>query len=135
MNVRHSASRGYTYFRRGHNVYLSLLMWGINTITVVYVLLSTEVPLIRVLFPTIGSFALVFGLAYVLICTVSGWHDYNQGTWVQESAIHFQNNPEWVALKKEVAEIKRDVKDLVDMISEMKIGVVKRILEDVAVDN
>ena len=119
MNVRHKASRGYTYFRRGHNVYLSLLMWSINTITVVYVLLSTEMPIIKILFPTIGSFALVFGVSYIVICTVSGWYDYNYGTWVQESEIHFINNPEWIALKKEVSEIKEDIKEIKKMVREM----------------
>ena len=112
MTIRNKSSRYYTYFRRGHNVYLSLLMWSINTITVVYVLLSTQVPLITALFPDIFSFSLAFGISYIIICTISGWHDYNKGTWIQESAIHFKNNPEWCAMKDNMDQLVADIADI-----------------------
>lgn len=95
-----------TYFQRGHANWLIYLPWLITNVTIMYVLLGSEIPIIYQIFPNIVNFTLVFGVCYFTVAFTIGYFDIKRGTWRVESSVYFKNNPEWAALRREVKELR-----------------------------
>lgn len=66
--------------------------------------------LIAVVFPNLLTYTVIFALAFVIVyftlCRFVGKWDYTKGTWKEQSALMFKNNPEWNEMKQMVQAIK-----------------------------
>ena len=87
--------RYWTYFRRGHNVYLVFLLSFANFIVIQYRLLVENVVFLREFFAHLSYFALTFVLIYVPLAIIIGWLDYRRLAVPVDTAMVARANP-WV---------------------------------------
>lgn len=81
------------YFRRGHSVYLALLVSLVNFIVIQYRFLILYIKPLDVLFPSLTIFAVAFIPTYIVLATLIGWWDVRRGMMKTESIVGVQANP------------------------------------------
>lgn len=81
------------YFRRGHSVYLVLLVSLANFVVIQYRLLIQYVPALNQLFSELWFFTLVFMVLYVFLATFIGWLDYKKGSVTYENILLSEASP------------------------------------------
>ena len=70
--------RYWTYFRRGHNIYLVFLLSFANFIAIQYRLIIENMAILKDIFTHLSVFAAVFVLVYVPAAIIIGWLDYRR---------------------------------------------------------
>ncbi|OYT51129.1 hypothetical protein B6U66_04490 [Candidatus Bathyarchaeota archaeon ex4484_135] len=70
--------RYWTYFRRGHNIYLVFLLSFANFIAIQYKLIIENMAILKDIFTHLSVFAAVFVLVYVPAAIIIGWLDYRR---------------------------------------------------------
>jgi len=78
MSLRNRLLRYWTYFRRGHNVYLVFLLSFSNFIVIQYRLLIEYLPFLSDLFGDLAVFAIAFLMLYIPAAILIGWYDYRK---------------------------------------------------------
>ncbi|MFB0522780.1 MAG: hypothetical protein ACETV1_03350 [Candidatus Bathyarchaeia archaeon] len=85
--------RYWTYFRRGHSVYLAFAMSFLNFVVIQYRLLVEYVPLLQELFSHLFIFAIAFFLVYAPVSIVIGWVDYKRGSVPMDTVLMAKASP------------------------------------------
>ena len=93
MSMKSRLLRYWTYFRRGHGVYLIFAISFLNFIVIQYQLLIREIPFLQALFSSLIIFTLVFFVVYVPLAVVIGWIDYKRGSVPVDSIIAYKASP------------------------------------------
>ena len=86
--------RYWSYFRRGHNIYLAFIISFMNFIVIQYRLLIQAMPLRNVI-SSLWMFALLFLTTYIPSAVIIGWLDYKRLAVPVETALTAKANP-WV---------------------------------------
>ena len=84
----------WTFFRRGHGVYLTFILSFLNFITIQYRLMIDQIPFLKN--SVLGSlyiFTLVFLIAYGLVSVALGYVDYKRGAVISENVLSNKANP------------------------------------------
>jgi hypothetical protein len=87
--------RYWTYFRRGHGVYLVFAISFLNFIVIQWSLLIEQIPPLQALFQHFYMFAILFFITYLPLATVIGWIDYKRGAMPVDQTVAAKANP-WV---------------------------------------
>jgi hypothetical protein len=87
--------RYWTYFRRGHSVYLIFAITFLNFIVIQWRLLIEEIDFLETLFQRFYLFTIVFLITYIPLATIIGWIDYKRGAVPVDQTIAASVNP-WV---------------------------------------
>ena len=93
MTLRERLLRYWTYFRRGHNIYLVFLLSFANFITIQYNLLVKNVVFLRDIFAHLTYFAIAFLALYIPAAILIGWYDYRRFAVPVESTLRARANP------------------------------------------
>jgi len=93
VTLRERLLRYWTYFRRGHNIYLVFLLSFANFITIQYNLLVKNVAFLRDIFTHLTYFAIAFLLLYIPAAILIGWYDYRRFAVPIESTLRARANP------------------------------------------
>ena len=120
MNIWGKLSAAKTYFSRGHSIWLIYIPWFLSTISVVYVLFGSQVPILYVYFPNIFVFAGLFSILYVFLGIAIGRFDVKKGTYRTESSIYFRNNPEWQAMRKDVDALTEKMDTILEKLEQLE---------------
>jgi len=110
--------RCWTYFRRGHSVYLVFLMSFLNFIVIQYRLVVQNIPILYKTLPRLWIFTIVLLATYIPIATIIGWLDYKKGSVPTDRALGAKASP-WV----------RDLAKALMLIADGKSEEAKKILE------
>lgn len=94
--------RYWTYFRRGHGVYLVFAISLLNFIVIQWRLLIEEIQPLQALFQHFYVFALLFFIMYPPLATVIGWTDYKRGAVPVDQSIAAKVNPYFQDLSKAI---------------------------------
>jgi len=94
--------RCWTYFRRGHSVYLTFAISFLNFIVIQWSLLIEQVATLQTLFQTFYVFATVFFLTYIPLATLIGWQDYKRGAVPVDATLQANANPYFRDLAKAI---------------------------------
>lgn len=70
--------RYWTYFRRGHSMYLVFIITFMNFVVIQFRLLVEYIPLLSTLFTQIIYFAVVFFFIYGPLAIIIGWQDFKR---------------------------------------------------------
>lgn len=70
--------RYWTYFRRGHSIYLVFLISFANFAVIQYRLLVSQITWLKILFPSLTTFIIAFLITYVPLAIIIGWLDYRR---------------------------------------------------------
>lgn len=84
--------RVFTYFRRGHAVYLALGISVLNFITIQYTLFIQQTSL-KTIFTDPAAFAVLFGVTYLTLAVLIGWYDMRRGSLAVELGLNSSVNP------------------------------------------
>ena len=71
--------RYWTYFRRGHNVYLIFAISFLNFVVIQWRLLIEEIEFLEAIFQRFYVFTILFIITYIPLATIIGWIDYKRG--------------------------------------------------------
>lgn len=94
MSSRRLLRRGWLYFRTGHGVYWFYLMSFAQWITIIYVLLISNINPMKALFPTIYIFMIIFVAIYLPTSILTGYlHFKRTGFFQAEMDINIESNP------------------------------------------
>jgi len=93
MRLKERLSRYWTYFRRGHSIYLAFWLSFANFITIQYNLLVKNVVFLRDIFTHLTYFAIAFLLLYIPAAMIIGWYDYRRFAVPVESTLRARANP------------------------------------------
>jgi len=93
MKLRERLSRYWTYFRRGHNIYLAFWLSFANFITLQYNLLVKNVAFLKDIFTHLTYFAIAFLLLYIPAAMIIGWYDYRRFAMPVELTLRARTNP------------------------------------------
>ena len=93
MKLKERLSRYWTYFRRGHSIYLAFLISFANFVAIQYNLVIKNVAFLKDLFTHLTYFAAIFALLYIPIAVVIGWYDYRKFAVPTESALRSMASP------------------------------------------
>ena len=85
--------RYWAYFRRGHGIYLALLISFLNFLVIQYRLLIQQAPALSGLFHGLAEFAAAFTLIYAVAATLIGWIDYKRGSVAVDNVLIAQASP------------------------------------------
>jgi len=110
--------RCWTYFRRGHSVYLVFLMSFLNFIVIQYRLVVQNIPILYETLPRLWIFTIILLATYIPIATLIGWLDYKKGSVPTDRALGAKASP-WV----------RDLAKALMLIADGKSEEAKKILE------
>ncbi len=77
-SVKTRLLRYWTYFRRGHNIYLVFLLSFANFVAIQYRLIIENMAFLKDIFTHLSIFAAVFVLVYVPAAIIIGWLDYRR---------------------------------------------------------
>ena len=94
--------RIWTYFRRGHAVYLAFVISFMNFIVIQYRLLIEQIPMLSFIFSHLYLFAIMFVFVYIPISAIIGWIDYKRGSVPVDQEIAAQVNPWAIDLAKAI---------------------------------
>jgi hypothetical protein len=87
--------RYWTYFRRGHSVYLIFAISFLNFIVIQWRLLIEKVEPLEALFQHFYIFTIIFFATYIPLATIIGWVDYKRGAVPVDQTVAAKVNP-WV---------------------------------------
>ena len=85
--------RWWSYFRRGHGVYLALAVSFMNFITLQYRLFIEYIPFLKNIFTHILFFAVIFFVFYTIIAVFIGKWDYTRGAVIIDSTLQAKASP------------------------------------------
>ena len=85
--------RYWTYFRRGHNIYLVMFVSFMNFIVIQYRLLIEAIPTLKAIFSHMIIFLISFIVAYIPVAIMIGWWDYKRGAVPTESILNVKASP------------------------------------------
>ncbi|NIN01538.1 MAG: hypothetical protein GTO24_26620 [candidate division Zixibacteria bacterium] len=94
--------RYWTYFRRGHGVYLVFAISFLNFIVIQWNLLIEQIEPLKALLQHFYVFALLFFIIYPPLATVIGWIDYKRGAMPVDQTIAAKVNPYFQDLSKAI---------------------------------
>jgi len=117
------------YFIRGHGGWFLYFVWFLTNISILYVLLGSQLPIIQELFGNIVVFAIAFVILYVVGATIVGYIDIEiKGIYGQETGVCWDTIPQIQIILKllnSLAEMMTDVQKKMDelekKIEELKI--------------
>jgi len=87
--------RYWTYFRRGHNVYLIFAVSFLNFVVIQWRLLFEHILPLEKLFQHFWIFTVVVILIYLPLSTIIGWIDYKRAAFPVDATLAAKANP-WV---------------------------------------
>ena len=87
--------RYWTYFRRGHGVYLIFAISFLNFVVIQWRLLIEQIEPLEALFQHFYIFTILFFLTYVPLAIIIGWIDYKRGAVPVDATVAAKANP-WV---------------------------------------
>ena len=91
--------RAWFYFRTGYSVYLSFMLAAINVIVTVYYLAIDNIPDLKLVFPSFGSWAFTVILVGVPIAVFVGWlHLKRSPAYRSELDVSVESNPYYYKL-------------------------------------
>lgn len=85
--------RYWTYFRRGHGVYLIFAITFLNFIVIQWTLLAEQIKPLETLFQHFYVFAIIFFVIYIPLATIIGWFDYKHGAVSVDQTVNIRVNP------------------------------------------
>lgn len=85
--------RYWTYFRRGHGVYLAFAITFLNFIVLQWSLLIEQIEPLRALLGQLYVFAIVFFVTYIPLAVIIGWMDYKRGSVQVDQAVAIKVSP------------------------------------------
>ena len=103
--------RYWTYFRRGHSVYLMFALTFLNFIVIQWRLLIVEIQLLEALFQHIYVFIILFFIIYIPLATIIGWIDYQRGAMPVDQLLAIRANPWAHDLAKAIILLAEDKND------------------------
>ena len=71
--------RYWTYFRRGHSVYLIFAISFLNFVVIQWRLLIEQIDFLESVFHHFYVFTILFFITYIPLATIIGWIDYKRG--------------------------------------------------------
>ncbi|MGQ4915232.1 MAG: hypothetical protein ACP6IU_10905 [Candidatus Asgardarchaeia archaeon] len=95
--------RYWTYFRRGHNVYLAFLISFANFVAIQYSLVIKTIEQLSFVFPDLITFGITFFLIYLPVATVIGWIDYKKASVPIDAAVGAKANPFFMDLARAIS--------------------------------
>lgn len=104
--------RNKSYSTRGHVQWTSYLLSMLNFVTIIYVLLGTQYPILYAFFPDILMFGIFFIGIYFVITNLIGRFDIKRGPMAVESTLSFINNPPFQELVATINRIEKKVNEL-----------------------
>jgi hypothetical protein len=118
---------GWVFFRRGWGIFFTFVLVAITASGVAWdVVLPTVTKIpwlawLNIIFPDYGTFCLVGGGIIVIFAILLGWKDFtsNKGSWRAETAINYRNNIEWVDMRADLKEVKKDNKEMRAMLEKL----------------
>jgi len=116
------------YFIRGHGGWLLYAIWLLVNISILYVVLGSELPIIQSMFGNIVTFGVIFVISYITLATIIGYVDIElKGIYGQETGVYWDAVPQ----VKKILEL---LNHLVDMILDIqtKIDVLEKRIEDMS---
>ena len=116
------------YFIRGHGGWLLYGVWFLVQISILYVLLGSEVPAIQTFFGNIMTFAAIFIVSYICLATLIGYIDIEiKGIYGQESGVYWEAIPQ-------IQQILGMLTKLIEMIKNMqgKIDELEKTIEEMS---
>jgi hypothetical protein len=87
--------RYWTYFRRGHNVYLIFAISFLNFVVIQWRLLIEQIDFLEAFFQHFYVFTILFFITYIPLATIIGWIDYKRGAVPVDQVVAAKVNP-WV---------------------------------------
>lgn len=85
--------RYWTYFRRGHSVYLIFAITFLNFVVIQWRLLIEQVEPLETLFQHFYLFTILFIITYIPLATIIGWIDYQRGAVPVDQTVAVKANP------------------------------------------
>ena len=85
--------RYWTYFRRGHSVYLIFAVSFLNFVVIQWRLLFEYIPSLEKLFQHFWIFTVIVVLVYFPLATIIGWIDYKRAAFPVDATIAAKANP------------------------------------------
>ncbi len=110
--------RYWTYFRRGHNVYLMFTMSFLNFIVIQWTLLISGFPPLAGLFRNLLLFSVVFIGLYIPTAAIIGWVDIKRAAYPMDRVVMSKADP-WV----------RDLAKAISLLAEGKNKEVAKLME------
>ena len=93
--IKSKVLRGWTYFRRGHNVYMIFAISFLNFLVIQWRLLIEQIEVLEAIFRNLFVFTILFFVTYVPLSTLVGWIDYKRGAVPVDQMVAAEANP-WV---------------------------------------
>lgn len=100
--MKKSLLRYWTYFRRGHNVYLIFVVSFLNFVVIQWRLLFEYIPSLEMLFQSFWIFTVLVILIYLPLATIIGWIDYKRAAFPVDATIAAKANPWFQDLAKAI---------------------------------
>jgi hypothetical protein len=85
--------RYWTYFRRGHNIYLIFIISFLNFVVIQWRLLIEQIQLLEAFFQHFYIFTAIFMVSYISLATIIGWIDYKRGAFPVDQKIAAKVSP------------------------------------------
>ena len=110
-SIQQFIKRRWSDFRSGHSVYLAFTLSFANFITITYVLVLEKIPFLKVLFPSILHYTIIFGLIYIICAGLIGFM-HRRKIYSTESNLIFEQSPYFMRMKEDIEKImvKLDIK-------------------------
>lgn len=94
-HVKPRLLRYWTYFRRGHGVYLVFSMSFLNFVVIQWRLLIEQIELLEAIFQHFYVFTILFFATYIPLATIIGWLDYKRGAVPVDETVAAKASP-WI---------------------------------------
>jgi len=111
FSMRSRILRYWSYFRRGHSVYLAFIISFLNFIVIQYRLVISYIQFLYSMFSHLIYFALSFIAVYIPVAIVIGWWDYKRGAVITDLTLSARANPYFRDLAYAMYFIAQDRKD------------------------
>lgn len=85
--------RYWTYFRRGHGVYLIFAISFLNFVVIQWRLLIEHIDFLEAIFQHFYLFTILFFVGYIPLATIIGWIDYKRGAVPIDQTVATKVNP------------------------------------------
>lgn len=85
--------RYWTYFRRGHGIYLVFAISFLNFVVIQWRLLIEKVTFLEAFFKHFYVFTILFFIGYVPLATIIGWIDYKRAAFPVDATVAAKANP------------------------------------------
>ena len=101
-HIRPRLLRYWTYFRRGHGVYLAFAMSFLNFVVIQWRLLIEQIESLEAIFQHFYVFTTLFFATYIPLATIIGWIDYKRGAVPVDATVAAKANPWFRDLAKAI---------------------------------